>query len=73
MVPIGHEMIVCHNKKRPMPSTTSIQLDETKDSKRIKRIILQMTKFIPSERKKIHEVDTEMKGNYYLHFSIDIK
>ena len=59
--------------KRPMSSTVSIQLVDTKDSKRIKRLVLQMTKFIPCEKKKIHEVETEMKGNHYLYFFIDIQ
>ena len=72
MVPIGHEMIVCNRKKLLMPSIVSIQHDEMKDPKLIKRIIFQMTKFIPSERKKIHQVEIEMKGNRYLYFSIDI-
>ena len=63
-------MIVCYDKKRALPTVISKNDGDSLMVKRLKRIISNMTKFKPNERKDIGEVEEELLGNVCSVFAI---
>ena len=57
-------MIAHHRENHPFPTVVEIKSDDSLEIKRVKRIILNMTKFKPLDRKSIAEVEQEMGGIY---------
>ena len=66
-VSIGQEMMAHHRENHPFPTVVEIKSDDSLAIKRVKRIIRNMTKFKPLDRKSIAEVEQEMGGIYYFY------
>ena len=61
-VSIGREMIAHHKENHPFPTVVEISEEDSMLVRRLKRIILHMTKFKPMQRKDMQEVEAEMSG-----------
>ena len=58
-------MIAHHRENHPFPTVAQTKGDDSLAIKRVKRIIRNMTKFKPLDRKSIEEVEQEMRGIYF--------
>ena len=65
-VSIGQEMVAHYKENHPSPTVVEMHSDDSLSTKRVKRIILHMTKFKPLDRKSIYEVEEEMRGILFI-------
>ena len=63
-VGIGFQMAECHKLRKPLPTLVENSQHDNESTKRIKRMITQMTRFQNNERMNIQEADQEFAGKY---------